>query len=56
MTTEPRPDIPGTFKVYYNVDVRDLSNPTCDCAAGSRGLPCRHVLFVLRHLQAQCEP
>ena len=51
MTLEPRPDIPNTFKVFYNVDVRDLSNPSCDCAAGVRGNPCHHLLFVLRSLQ-----
>jgi hypothetical protein len=51
MTLEEREDIPHTFKVYYNVDARDPLHPSCDCAAGARGLPCHHILFVLRALQ-----
>lgn len=55
MNLQEREDIKHTFRVYYNVDVRDVWNPTCDCAAGARGQTCQHVLFVLRYLHGEDE-
>lgn len=53
MILEPRPDVPGAFRVYsgdqiYNVYVgSDPAYPPCDCPHHTyTGLPCKHYQAV----------
>ena len=44
MTVEERPDVPGTYRVVYHIDLRDPFAPSCDCRAGClTDKTCRHV-------------
>lgn len=55
MTIEERKDIPGTYRVIYNVDARNPYDISCDCAAGCYGQVCHHVAAVLRLLNGEDE-